>query len=70
MKQAKNKKPQKIFLKYILILKLVILALQFKISNAIDAIVEVFPTTVGSISTMNISIMMDASLGKGGIITI
>lgn len=70
MKQAKNKKPQKKFSKYILILKLVILALQFKISNAIDAIVEVFPTTVGSISTMNISIMMDASLGKGGIITI
>lgn len=70
MKQTKNKKPQKIYSKYILILKLVILALQFKISNAIDAIVEVFPTTVGSISTMNISIMMDASLGKGGIITI
>ena len=40
------------------------------IGNAIDAIVDLYPTTVGSISSMNISIMIDSSLGKGGIVTI
>jgi hypothetical protein len=40
------------------------------IANAVDAIVDLFPTSVGSISTMNISIMLDANLGKGGIISI
>jgi hypothetical protein len=42
--------------------------LKLGISNAIDAMVDLFPTTVGSISTMNISIMLDESLGKGGIV--
>jgi len=64
----KKTKSQKNFLISYLICKLVLIALKLGVSNAIDALVDLFPTTVGSISTMNISIMLDESLGKGGIV--
>jgi hypothetical protein len=70
MKKTKFQKSQKNFLKSLLIYKLVLIAMQVSISNAIDALVNLYPTTVGSLSTMNISIMLDASLGKGGIVSI
>jgi hypothetical protein len=64
----KKTKSQRNFLISYLICKLVLIALKLGVSNAIDALVDLFPTTVGSISTMNISIMLDESLGKGGIV--
>lgn len=64
----KKTKSQKKFLISYLICKLILIALKLGVSNAIDALVDLFPTTVGSISTMNISIMLDESLGKGGIV--
>ena len=64
----KKTKSQKNFLISYLICILVLIALKLGVSNAIDALVDLFPTTVGSISTMNISIMLDESLGKGGIV--
>ena len=64
----KKTKSQKNFLISYLICKLVLIAFKLGVSNAIDAMVDLFPTTVGSISTMNISIMLDESLGKGGIV--